>query len=89
MRAAPSVDLSALLYAVRIVDRLCFLHYSNFHLYSTENPGMDWEYFSFSGHTRPELLPYTDGIVEVVMKVRLRTSPSLHIFLILLPDEVA
>lgn len=33
------------------------------------NPGMDWEYFSFSGHTRPELLPYSGDIFEVAMTV--------------------
>jgi len=30
---------------------------------------MDWEYFSLSSHTRPELLPYPDGTFELVVMV--------------------
>jgi len=35
------------------------------------DPGMDWEYFSLSGHTRPELLAYPDGTFELTMTVRI------------------
>jgi len=44
----------------------------------TANPGMDWEYFSFSGHTRPELLAYPDGTVELIMTVGLITVFPVH-----------
>ena len=44
------------------------------------DPGMDWEYFSFSGHTRPELLAYPDGTAELIVKVS-----TVDVILILVP----
>ena len=33
------------------------------------DPGMDWDYFSLSDHSRPEMRPYGDGTVELIMTV--------------------
>ena len=35
------------------------------------DPGMDWEYFSLSGHIQPELLAHSDGTVELIIMVSL------------------
>lgn len=44
------------------------------HCLYTESVGRDWEYFTFSAHVKPHLIPEDDGSVELIMLARNNSS---------------
>ncbi|KAI0938637.1 putative NRPS-like protein biosynthetic cluster, variant 2 [Taiwanofungus camphoratus] len=45
--------------------------------YLSKNPGMEWEWFTFSGQCRPELIPYGDGTYEFIAISHITNHPKV------------